>query len=101
MNETIWETPFWPKGVARTVPDYHFPVFKFLDDAALNYPDNVFTIFNGATKTFAQVKDTADRIANFLAGKGIKKGDKVAIFLPNLPHFPKFCLEFLRPVRYV
>ncbi len=96
MNETIWETPFWPKGVARTVPDYHFPVFKFLDDAALNYPDNVFTIFNGATKTFAQVKDTADRIANFLAGKGIKKGDKVAIFLPNLPHFPEILFGILK-----
>ncbi|MBA3011374.1 MAG: long-chain fatty acid--CoA ligase [Proteobacteria bacterium] len=96
MKETIWETPFWPKDVAHKVTDYHFPVFKFLDDSAKNYPDNVFTIFNGATKTFAQVKDTADRIANFLAGKGIKKGDKVAIFLPNLPHFPEILFGILK-----
>ncbi|MCP3945087.1 MAG: long-chain fatty acid--CoA ligase [Desulfobacteraceae bacterium] len=96
MNEIIWETPFWPKNVSRTVTDYHFPVFKFLDDAAQNYPDNVFTIFNGATKTFAQVKDTADRIANFLGGKGIKKGDKVAIFLPNLPQFPEILFGILK-----
>ena len=37
------------------------------------------------TRTYAQVKDTADRIAHFLVSKGIKKGDRVAIFLPNLP----------------
>ncbi|MBU0969749.1 MAG: long-chain fatty acid--CoA ligase [Proteobacteria bacterium] len=96
MKETIWETPFWPKDVAHKVADYHFPVFKFLDDSAANYPDNVFTIFNGATKTFSRVKDTADRIANFLAGKGIKKGDKVAIFLPNLPQFPEILFGILK-----
>ncbi len=84
-----WNTPLWPEGVAREVTDYHFPVFKLLDDSASRYPDKVFTIFNGAKKTFAQVKDTADRIAFFLAQKGIQKGDKVAIFLPNLPHFPE------------
>ncbi|WP_457553836.1 long-chain-fatty-acid--CoA ligase [Desulfobacula sp.] len=96
MNERIWETPFWPKGVAHTVTDYHFPVFKFLDDSAQDYPDNVFTIFNGATKTFSQVKDTADRVANFLEGREIKQGDKVAVFLPNLPHFPEILFGILK-----
>lgn len=57
MNATICETPFWTEGVPHTITDYHFPLFKFLDDSAQNYPDNVFTIFNGATKTFSQVKD--------------------------------------------
>ncbi len=56
MKETIWETPFWPEGVAHTVTDYHFPLFKFLDDSARVYPNKVFTVFNGASKTFAQVK---------------------------------------------
>ncbi len=89
MTEKAWNTPFWPEGVAHTVEDYKFPLFKFLDDAAKNYPNHPFTVFNGKNKTFAQVKDTADRIANFLSSKGIQKGDKVAIFLPNLPQFPE------------
>ncbi|MBU1343581.1 MAG: long-chain fatty acid--CoA ligase [Proteobacteria bacterium] len=91
-----WNTPFWPEGVSRTVGDYSFPVFKFLDDSAKKYPNNVFTVFNGAQRTYAQVKDTADRIANFLAGKGIKKGDKIAIFLPNLPQFPEILFGILK-----
>jgi long-chain acyl-CoA synthetase len=96
MKNTTWKTPFWPKGVAHNVTDYDFPVFKFLDDSARDYPDNVFTVFSGAKKTFAQVKDTVDRIANFLSKKGIQKGDKVAIFLPNLPHFPEILFGILK-----
>lgn len=91
-----WQTPYWPKGVKRELTDYKFPLFEFLDRSAQKYPDNVFTIFAGASKTYAQVKDTADRIANFLAGKGIGKGDKVAIFLPNLPHFPEILFGILK-----
>ncbi len=96
MSNPAWKTPFWPEGVAHTFTDYKFPIFKFLDDSAKNYPNNVFTLFNGASKTFAQVKDAADRVANFLAGKGIGKGDKVAIFLPNLPQFPEILFGILK-----
>jgi len=46
--------------------------------------------------TFRQVKDTADRIANFLTTRGIGKGDRVAIFLPNLPHFPEIFFGILK-----
>ncbi|MEA1969043.1 MAG: long-chain fatty acid--CoA ligase [Thermodesulfobacteriota bacterium] len=96
MTLPTWKTPFWPEGVAHDVPDYNFPLFKILDDSARDYPEKVFTIFNGATKTYAEVKDTADRLANFLASKGIKKGDKVAIFLPNIPQFPEILFGILK-----
>ncbi|ACN15238.1 FadD6 [Desulforapulum autotrophicum HRM2] len=96
MTHLDWQTPYWPQGVSRTVKDYKFPLFHLLDRSAQKYPDNVFTLFAGATKTYAQVKDTADRVANFLANQGIKKGDKVAIFLPNLPHFPEILFGILK-----
>ncbi|MEH0020329.1 MAG: long-chain fatty acid--CoA ligase [Desulfobacter sp.] len=91
-----WKTGYWPEGVTHNVTDYHYPIFKFLDDSARDYPDNIFTIFNGASRTFAQVRDTADRIAYFLVQKGIGKGDKVAIFLPNLPQFPEILFGILK-----
>ncbi|MCG8684608.1 MAG: long-chain fatty acid--CoA ligase [Desulfobacterales bacterium] len=96
MTHQPWQTPFWPKGVAPEITDYKFPLFHLLDNSARKYPNNTFTIFAGASKTYAQVKDTADRIANFLFTKGIKKGDKVAIFLPNLPHFPEILFGILK-----
>ncbi len=96
MSDTVWKTPFWPKGVPHTFTDYKFPVFKFLDDSARDYPDSIFTQFQGASRTYSRVKDTSDRIAAFLAGRGIRKGDKVAIFLPNLPQFPEILFGILK-----
>ncbi len=96
MSVQPWPTPYWPEGVAREISDYEHPLFNFLDDAAADYPDKVYTIFNGGTRTFAQVKDAADRIANYLAASGINKGDRVAIFLPNLPHYPEIYFGILK-----
>ncbi len=91
-----WNTPLWPEGVAHNVTNYLYPVFTLLDNSAARYPNQIFTIFNGAKKTFSQVKDSADRIAYFLAKQGIKKGDKVAIVLPNLPHFPEIFFGIMK-----
>ena len=98
MTENAWPTNNWPEGVAHDIPfsEYDFPLFQLLDDASEEYPNHVYTIFNDATRTYVQVKDTADRIANFLASRGIKKGDRVAIFLPNLPHYPAIYFGILK-----
>jgi hypothetical protein len=76
MSQQNWDTPYWPEGVAHQIEDYKFPLFKLLDRAAEKYPDNVFTIFADGKKTYAQAKDTADRISSFLVSKGIKKRGK-------------------------
>jgi len=91
-----WDTRFWPEGVPREITGYEKPLFSLLDDSAKTYPNNTFTIFNGRFKPYARVKETADRLAHFLAGQGIRKGDRVAIFLPNLPHFPEIFFGVLK-----
>jgi len=91
-----WPTPYWPEGVPFDVSGYDKPLYSVLDDSARDYPNQTYTIFSDATRTFAQVKDTADRIANFLAARGIGKGDRVAIFLPNLPHYPAIFFGILK-----
>ena len=96
MTSQPWQTPFWPEGVSHSVTDYEKPLYDILDETARDYPDQVFTIFNGATRTFAQVKDRADRLASFLVSRGIAKGDRVAIFLPNLPHYPEVFFGILK-----
>lgn len=96
MSHHVWPTDNWPDGVAREVSGYEKPLFEILDVSAENYPNNVFTIFNDGTRTYAQVKDTADRVAAFLSSRGIAKGDRVGIFLPNLPHFPAVFFGILK-----
>ena len=96
MVATTWPTSNWPEGVSHDITGYEKALFSILDDSARDYPNQVYTIFNDATRTYAQVKDTADRIANFLVARGIQKGDRVAIFLPNIPHYPALFFGILK-----
>jgi long-chain acyl-CoA synthetase len=64
------------------------PLFTILENTAEKSGKLPYTKFMGTTTTYAETNDTANRVANFLIKKGIKKGDKVAIFLPNTPHYP-------------
>ncbi|MBW2096114.1 MAG: long-chain fatty acid--CoA ligase [Deltaproteobacteria bacterium] len=89
MSRKPWESPKWPENAPHEVTGYEKPLYSLLDDTAREFPNATYTIFADVPRTYAQVKDTADRIANFLASRGIQKGDRVAIFLPNLPHYPE------------
>ena len=96
MQTRPWHRSKWPKGVSHEISGYNKPLFTFLDDSARDYSDLTYTIYSDAKRTYRQVKETADRIANFLASSGIKKGDRVAIFLPNLPHYPAIFFGILK-----
>lgn len=96
MSTKPWHGPKWPEDVPYEVSGYENSLFSILDDAAKHYPNQTYTLFNDAARTFAQVKETADRVANFLVSRGITPGDRVAIFLPNLPHYPEIFFGILK-----
>jgi len=65
------------------------PDIRSLFEASTNRnPDKVFFIFKEKGETYAEFFDTVSRIANGFLSLGIKKGDKVAILLPNSFEFP-------------
>jgi len=88
MHVNTWPTERWPAGVPRDITGYDKTLFSLLDDAAAAHPHQIYTLFSGAAQTFGQVQTTANQVANFLIDRGIRKGDRVAIFLPNLAHYP-------------
>jgi long-chain acyl-CoA synthetase len=96
MAANNWLTAKWPKGVPREISGFEKSLFSILDETADKYPQEIYTVFSGGIRTYAQVRDTADRIAWFLADSGIKKGDRVAIFLPNLAHYPAVVFGILK-----
>ncbi|MFX1254843.1 MAG: long-chain fatty acid--CoA ligase [Promethearchaeota archaeon] len=83
----------YPEGVRKTLEYPNIPLFKFLDDAVKDFPDNEAIILEGSafsgvhTLTYRELGDLTDRLAAFLHQKGVKKGDRVALFLPNFPDF--------------
>jgi acyl-CoA synthetase (AMP-forming)/AMP-acid ligase II len=50
---------------------------------AQKYPDKTAIIFQERPISFLEVKDKASGVGNYLQAKGVAKGDKVALFLPN------------------
>ncbi|MCK4728204.1 MAG: AMP-binding protein, partial [Desulfobacterales bacterium] len=54
---------------------------------AASSPDLVALRFEGKVITYKELNLRANRVANGLQGLGVKKGDRVAIMLPNIPEF--------------
>jgi long-chain acyl-CoA synthetase len=73
-----------PKAV--TIPEETIPeVF----DAAVRFnPPSPAYIFFGRRFSYAEMDRMVARFAAVLAHLGVKKGDRVAIILPNLPQYP-------------
>ena len=62
-------------------------VGKVLRETAARLPNKKAVIFGNKSFTFSELDQGADRIANFLSRRGIKKSDRVAIVFPNIPEF--------------
>ena len=58
---------------------------SFLDRSAAVYPNKPAVIYNGATLTYAQLDERVTRLASALRQAGVRKGDRVAFMLPNIP----------------
>ncbi len=56
---------------------------KLLELSASKYPGKTALTFQGYTLTYAKLLEMVNRFATFLNDMGIKKGDSVAILLPN------------------
>lgn len=63
------------------------PLQTNLDESALKYPDATATLFMDARLTYAQLNALVDRFAAMLQGLGVKKGDRVAVYVANCPQF--------------
>ncbi|HNP72620.1 MAG TPA: long-chain fatty acid--CoA ligase [Kouleothrix sp.] len=58
-----------------------------LEQSARRTPAKVALILDDIKLRYAELNGVANKIANGLVGLGVKPGDKVALMLPNTPHF--------------
>ncbi|MFA5144746.1 MAG: class I adenylate-forming enzyme family protein [Candidatus Omnitrophota bacterium] len=62
-------------------------VRALLEEKAKKYPAKPAIIFRSQDINFTQLKEASFRLGNALVKLGIKKGDKVAIYLPSWPEY--------------
>ncbi|HRQ22595.1 MAG TPA: long-chain fatty acid--CoA ligase [Anaerolineales bacterium] len=86
MDSKLWQKNYDP-GVPPTIEYPLVPLFQLLEEAARKYPDRACTIFKGAVITYKEMNEITDRVAAALVDMGVKKGDRVGIFMPNTPQF--------------
>ncbi|MDX9821451.1 MAG: long-chain fatty acid--CoA ligase [Syntrophales bacterium] len=74
----------YEKGVPESIKFEEICLPDILERTAKTYADRTALIFQGFQVNYTQFKDMVDRFAACLSGFGVKKGDAVAILLPNL-----------------
>ena len=88
MQKDLWMKN-WPAGMPRTVSFKRgeIPLFEYLRADAREHPDKAAILYYGRTVTYRELDESSDRVAHALAGMGIRKGDRVALFLENCPQY--------------
>ncbi|MEN2981559.1 MAG: long-chain fatty acid--CoA ligase [Thermus sp.] len=74
-------------GVPAEIQVPPIPLWRFLEESARRFPQNVALEFLGKTLTYAELWEKSRRFAGGLKALGVRPGDRVAIMLPNSPQF--------------
>lgn len=78
---------FWPEGVPKHVDYPEIPLSDLLKNTAESNPNHVAIVYFDREMTYGELNIASDKFATALTDLGVKKGDKVALFLPNIPQF--------------
>lgn len=87
---------FYEAGVPATIDYPDTNMSEVLANTTRKHPDHTATIFKGARLTYGELNELVDKFAAGLQQLGVKKGDRVAVHLPNCPQFPISYYAILR-----
>lgn len=84
---TYQEKPWlssYENGISENILFENVCIPDFLKRAATEFPNNPALLFQGYRMNYRNLNEAVNRFASSLSGFGIKKGDSVAILLPNV-----------------
>src|ERR1044071_3668745 len=62
-------------------------IAQHVERSARLFPTHTAILFEGAAWSYDTVNAQANRLANQLRNQGVQRGDRVALYLPNIPQF--------------
>ena len=77
----------WPKDVPEHIEYPMISLGELLRNSAAASPNQVAINYFGTRITFKQLDGLVDKFGAALQNLGVEKGDRVAIYLPNIPQF--------------
>ncbi len=85
MEDKPW-FKFYEPGMPRTLRPYpQRTLLEVVTNTARQRPDHTALIFKGNRLNYAQLEHLTDSFRSALISLGVKKGDRVALLLPNSP----------------
>ncbi len=81
-NEKPWFQSY-PEDISREIEFLNLNLPEILKKSARDFPSKTALSFYNEKVTYKEFEELSNRFASFLQGKGVKKGDRVAFFLPN------------------
>jgi long-chain acyl-CoA synthetase len=84
------ETPWlknYEDGVPFSLVYPRVPLTHFLKQAAESFPQNLSMVFAQKKFSYRELQEKVNALANALVALGVKKGDRVALLLPNSPPY--------------
>ncbi len=85
--EKVWLKHYEP-GVPHSIDYPSLSLYELFQQAVITYKDQPAVHFMGRELTYNQLSEQIESFASALADLGIKKGDRVAVHLPNSTQFP-------------
>jgi long-chain acyl-CoA synthetase len=76
---------YYAEGVPANVQVPDVPLTHFLDASAERFPHRKALMFFGRATTYAKLLEEVNRFAGALRRLGLRKGERVAVILPNCP----------------
>ena len=86
--DKIWLKNY-PAGVPETIdPDHFASLVDILEMSVDKYADKVAFVNMDREMSFAELGEKTQQFAAYLQSTGLKKGDAVAVMMPNLLQYP-------------
>jgi long-chain acyl-CoA synthetase len=67
-----------------------------VERAAQLFPDKTAIVFEGRRIAYGELNDRVNRLSSAFAANGVGRGDRVALYLPNIPEFAVCYLAAVR-----
>lgn len=84
------------KGNPKEVTIPNISLTQMLDESVKEYAEHTAMSFYNKTYTYKELDTMVENVAASLKNKGVNKGDRVAIMLPNCPQYPISYYAILR-----
>src|SRR3989442_4975695 len=83
LQERAWDRS-WPSYLPRDLGISPSPLYSLLTESASRLPNRTCIVYQGRTFTYSQLDDLSSRFASALVALGLRKGDGVGVFMPNM-----------------